>query len=132
MLTFSQYLREIADDEFTIPAVEVQTLVNRFGPSIYGMGIRSCEGTLTLSRSMVMEALKGIKKQCIVEAALILDSTQAFNEVLDSSSADTIIERLNKAKSQRVAELVEELQNSPEGDRSEQIKNELIRLIFPE
>ena len=132
MPTLSQYVREIAEDEFTIPACEVESLVERFGSQVRGMGFWNADGTLTLSRAMIRDALKGIAKRDLLEGAMALNSAEAFSKMLDSSAARTIIERLAQAKERRLTDLMKEAQETHDPERLQTLRREIVRLIFPE
>jgi hypothetical protein len=131
MLTFEQYLKNTAEDEFTIPAEEVEALVNRFGSTVRGMGYWNADGTLTLSRRMISEALEDVVQQHPLETPTALDPAQTFTEMLDRSSARTIIERLNREKKLRLEQLAQRLQNTEDENEAEVLTQEIIRLVFP-
>jgi hypothetical protein len=131
MATLTQYLKDVAENEFTIPADEVEALANRFGSKVRGMGYWNADGTLTLSKRSIGEALSGLDKHNLLDAATALDPTQTFTDLLDRSSASTIIERLHRQKERRLEELSQRLQETQDEAEAEALSQEIIRLVFP-
>ena len=131
MLTLAHYLKEMAEqeDEFVVPSDEVEMLVDRLGSDVRSMGRWNSDGTLTMSRRMVAEALRGIAKQTLIDAALELET---LTEIMDTPSAKTIVERLTAAKERQLREMMTEYQNTNDTHRMEDLERAIVREIFPE
>jgi hypothetical protein len=129
--TLTQYLKDVAEDEFTIPADEVEALANRFGSKVRGMGYWNADGTLTLSKRWIGEALSGLDKHNLLDAATALDPARTFTDILDRSPASTIIDRLHHQKERRLEELSRRLQETQDEAEAETLSQEVIRLVFP-
>jgi hypothetical protein len=139
VLSFSEYLRELArqEDEFIVPAEEVARLETRFGAKIHGVGQWNADGSLTMSRTLVSEALRGLGKQTLIEAAIELEPHTTLANALGQESSDaarTIIERLTDANRRRLWELMTEFENTPESDpkRLEELRRLIDRAVFPQ
>jgi hypothetical protein len=131
MLTFAQYLKDMAaqEDEFVVPSDEVEMLVERLGWQVRSMGRWNADGTLTMSRRMVTEALQGIAKGTLADAAKELET---LTEIMDTPSAKTIVERLVAARERQTRELMTEYQNTNDPQRIEELEHAIIREIFPQ
>jgi hypothetical protein len=132
MQTLAQFLKDMAlDDEFVIPAAEVAELSRRFGSGVRGMGRWNADGTLTISKEIVREGLQGIPRQTVLEAAMQLDAEQAFSEMLQSSSAALIVEKVAEANRRRLRELMTSIQETQDPKEIARLKQEIIQQVFP-
>jgi hypothetical protein len=131
MLTLAHYLKEMAtqEDEFVVSADEVEMLVQRLGSSVRSIGRWNADGTLTMSRPMVAEALRGIAKQTLMDAAVELET---LTQIMDTPSAKTIVERLVAAKERQLREMMTEYQNTNDSRRMEDLEYTITREIFPQ
>ncbi len=131
MLTLAQYLKEMAqqEDEFVVPSDEVEMLVERLGSSVRSIGRWNADGTITMSRHMVAEALQGIAKQTLIDAAIELET---LTEIMDTPSAKTIVERLVAAKERQLRELMTEYQDTNDSRNMDDLEHTILREIFPQ
>ena len=94
-MTLIQLLEELADTEraITIPANEVEHLVERFGDRVRRMGRWnvSGDGSLEIPVCVIREAATQLGAHSLTEAVREL-KTEQFTKMLEASSADSLIE----------------------------------------
>src|SRR5260370_25872207 len=104
-------------------------LVERLGSSVRSIGRWNADGTITMSRHMVAEALQGIAQQTLIDAAMELET---LTEIMDTPSAKTIVERLVAAKERQLRELMTEYQDTNDSRNMDDLEHTILREIFPQ
>jgi hypothetical protein len=134
-LTLIQFLEELADTEraITIPANEVERLVERFGDRVRRMGRwnASGDGSLEIPVCVIREAATQLGSHSLTEAVRELKTGQ-FTKMLETSSAVSLIEKVTEAYHRHFRDLMNRYQSAEDRDEATQIRDQFVREIFGE
>jgi len=79
MLTFIQFIEEIAKRDLTIPPTDVERMRGQFGDKVLKMGHLQEDGSLLVPVDCVLEAAQSVGTQTLTEAAETLKSDEMVN-----------------------------------------------------
>ena len=134
-MTLIQFLEELADTEraITIPANEVERLVERFGDRVRRMGRwnASGDGSLEIPVCVIREAATQLGAHSLTEAVRELKTGQ-FTKMLETSSAVSLIEKATEAYHRHFRGLMNRYQSAKDRDAATQLRDQLVREIFGE
>ena len=127
MLTFIQFIEEIAQKDLTILPADVNRMRERFGDKVLKMGHLQEDGSMLVPVDCVLEAAQSLGAQTLTEAAGILKNDEMVNMF---QSAETLVERVGEARERNLRELVRKFQSeSQEADAHRQWK-QIEKLVF--
>jgi len=120
MLTFIQFIEEVAKKDLAIPRADVERMRDRFGDSVLKMGHLQEDGSMLVPVDCVLEAVQSLEPQTLTEAAEILKGDEMVNML---QSVETLVERVGGARERQLRELIREFQSeSNETDAHSQWK----------
>ena len=111
MLTFIQFVEEIAREDLTIPPHDVKRMRERFGDKAIRMGHVQEDGSLLVPMDCVLEAAQSLGAQTLTEAAESLKSQEMVNLL---HSGETFVERVGEAREHKLRKLIREFQSEPD------------------
>jgi predicted CoA-binding protein len=127
MLTFIQFIEEIAKKDLTVPPAEVDRMRERFGDKVLKMGHLQENGSMLVPVDCVLEAAQSLGTETLTEAAEILKSDEMVNML---QSGETLVERVGEARERRLRELIRKFQSeSNEADAHRQWK-QIEKMVF--
>jgi predicted CoA-binding protein len=133
MLTFIQFIEEIAQKDLTILPADVNRMRERFGDKVLKMGHLQEDGSMLVPVDCVLEAAQSLGAQTLTEAAGILKNDEMVNMF---QSAETLVERVGEARERNLRELVRKFQSeSQEADAHrqwKQIENMVFGVDYPD
>ncbi len=129
MVTFTQFVSEMAQEEVILSPADVQRLKQQFGTTIVGkMGRLSADdGSLIVDADIILEASASLGRKQFSEAAEALTS-EATTGV---SSVASLIERIAELNDRRFIELCQRCQDTTDRVEAGCLQREIIRQIFP-
>jgi hypothetical protein len=130
MLTFIQFLEELATDELTIPASDMERMVSHFGTAVRGMGHLNSEGGLAIPIKVIQNAIARFEGHDLSEAVRELKSDKQLAEMLRLSEASVLIGHITDAYREYFRELMTRYQNSSNPDESNRLRDQLVREVF--
>lgn len=120
MLTFSQFIEEIARKDLTIPPADVERMRERFGDKVLQMGHSREDGSMLVPIDCVLQAVQSLEPRTLAEAAEILKSDELVSML---QSGETLVERVGEARERKLRELIRQFQSeSNETDSHRQWK----------
>ena len=127
MLTFVQFLEELAKQEITLSPAEVQHMTARFGQKTLQMGHLQEDGSLRIPVDCIVEAVHSLGSQKLTEAVETLKSEEMVSML---ESVESLVERVTEARKQKLSRLFDEFQSEPNDAKSHQQWKEIEKLIF--
>jgi hypothetical protein len=131
--TFIEILEEIAGSKpvISIPADEVERLAGRFGDRVRLMGRWnvSTDGSLDIPISVIREAATDLGSQALQEALTEIKAG-AFTQLMESSAAVLLIEKIRVAYDCYFRQLMNRYQNVSDPGQAAQLRDELVREVF--
>ncbi len=127
VLTFIQFIEEIARKDLTIPPADVNRMREQFGEKILQMGHLQDDGSMLVPVDCVMEAAQSVGAQTLTEATEILKNEEMVNML---HSGETLVERVAEIRERKLRELFRKFQSeSNETDANEQWK-QIEKMVF--
>src|SRR5258708_201897 len=108
MLTFIQFIEEIAKKDLTIPRADLERMRQRFWEKGLKMGHLQEDGSMLVPVDCVLKAAQSLGSQTLTEAAEALKSDE-MPHVLHSG--DTLVERVGEARERELRELIRKCQS---------------------
>jgi hypothetical protein len=113
MLTFKQFLNELAREDATISPMEVEEMRQRFGDKVLQMGHRNEDGSMDVPVDCIVEAARSLEAHTLTEAAEIINNEQMVSML---QSGEALVERVGEARERKLRQMIRSFQN--EGDTS--------------
>jgi hypothetical protein len=133
--TFIELLEEIATAKpvISIPADEVDRLVQRFGSRVRQMGRWnvSTNGSLDIPVTVIREAALSLGSRAVLDAITEL-KTDSFTRLLDSSAASLLIDEIRDAYQRYFRQMMSRYQEATEAPEMTRLRDELVREVFGE
>jgi predicted CoA-binding protein len=133
MLTFIQFIEEIAKKDLTIPPADVKRIREQFGDKVLKMGHLQDDGSMLVPVDCVMEAAQSVGTQTLREAAEILKNDEMVNML---HSGETLVERVAEIRERKLRELIRKFQfesNETNANRQwKQIEKTVFGVDYPD
>ena len=113
MLTFKQFLNELATEDATISPMEVEEMIQRFGDKVLQMGHRNEDGSMDVPVDCIVDAARSLEAHTLTEAAEIINNEQMVSML---QSGEALVERVGEARERKLRQMIRNFQN--EGDNS--------------
>ena len=127
MLTFIQFIEEIAKRDLTIPPADVERMRERFGDQVLKMGHLQEDGSMLVPVDCVLEAAQSLGSQTLTEAAEILKSDEMVNML---QSGETLVERVGEARARKLRELIRKFQSEPDETDAHRQWKQIEKMVF--
>jgi hypothetical protein len=127
MLTFSQFIEEIAQRDLTIPASEVKRMRERYGDKLLRIGHLQEDGSMLVPIDCVIEASQSLGSGELASAARTLKSDEVAQML---QSGETLIERVGDARESKLRELIRTLQSEPDENNADRQWKRIEKMVF--
>jgi hypothetical protein len=127
MLTFKQFVTELARAEVTLSPAEVRELTARFGDKVLQMGHVENDGSMSVPVDCIVEAARSIGTQALHEAA---DSMNGEQVVSFLQSGEELVAKVIEAREQKLRKMVRVFQSEPDAGRSHQQWQQIEKEVF--
>lgn len=127
MLTFRQFVAELAREDVTISPTEVDEMKKRFGDKVLRMGNLQQDGSMLVSVDCVIEAARSLEFQTLSEAAEIINNEQMASML---QPAETLVERVGEARERKLRHMIRDFQNEPSASKSHGQWKEIEKELF--
>jgi len=95
MLSFIQFIEEIAQKDLVIPPADIERMRERFGAKVLKMGHLQEDGSMLVPVDCVLDAAQSLAAQTLTEAAETLKSDDMVNLL---QSGEVLVERVGEAR----------------------------------
>ena len=128
MLTFKQFVTELAREDVTLSPIDVAEMRKRFGDKVLRMGDLQEDGSLRVSVDCILDAASSLKpRTALAEAAEIISNGQA---VAMLQSGEALVERVSQARERKLWQMIRAYQNESDGDKSHRQWKEIEKEVF--
>jgi predicted CoA-binding protein len=127
MLTFIQFIEEIARRDLTIPAADVQQMQERFGNKVLKMGHLQDDGSMLVPVDCVLEAAQSVGTQTLTEAAEILKNNEMVNML---HSGETLVEQVAEVRERKLRELIRKFQSESDETNASREWKQIEQMVF--
>ena len=127
MLTFIQFIGEIAQKDLVIPPADIERMRGRFGDRVLKMGHLQEDGSMLVPLDCVLEAAQSVGTQTLSEAAENLKSDEMVNAL---QSGEVLVERVGEARERKLRELIRKFQSESSDGAAHQEWKQIERMVF--
>ena len=135
MATFIEILEEIAGASpvISIPLPDVDRLVHRFGDRVRQMGRWnvSTDGSLDIPIAVIREAALDLESPTLVDALKEI-KTESFAELMESSAAILLIQKISESYSRYFRRMMNRYQTETDPAETANLRDQLVREVFGE
>lgn len=127
MLTFRQFVTELANEDVTLSPAELRGMTARFGDRVLQMGHVEPDGSMLVPVDCIVEAARSLGTQALVEAA------ESFNNEQMASllrSGEALVERVSQAREKKLREMIRAFQNEPDANKSNRQWKQIEKEVF--
>ena len=127
MLTFKQFVTELAREDVTLSAAEVREMTARFGDKVLQMGRLEEDGSMLVPVDCVVDAARSLGAQTLIEAAKSISNEQMVSML---RSGETLVERVIQARERRLREMICAFRNQQDAGESHKQWKEIEKEVF--
>ena len=127
MLTFKQFVSELAQQDLTLSPVEVRDLANRFGSRVLQMGHLQDDGSMLVPIDCILDAARSLGTRHLAEAAEALQSDRVASML---RSAEEFVEHVSEARKRKLQHMVENFQSESDNSEAHHQWKEIEKMIF--
>ena len=113
MLTFKQFVTELAREDVIISPSEIEEMKHRFGDKVLQMGHLNQDGSMNVPVDCIVEAARPLEAHTLAEAAETINNEHAVSML---QSGESLVERVSEARERKLRQTIRSFQN--EGDAS--------------
>ena len=131
MLTFAQFIEEIAQKDLVIPAAEVSRLKERFGDKVSRLGHLRQDGSMLVPVDCVVEAAQSLGAAELSEAAETLRNGEIVNL---AHSDEMLLDRIGDARERKLRKLILDFQSGENSANQQwrQIEKTVFGVDYPD
>jgi hypothetical protein len=127
MLTFIQFIEEIAQKDLVIPPADIERMRERFGDKVLKMGHLQDDGSMLVPVDCVIEAAQSLGTQTLTEAAENLKSDEMVNML---QSGEVLVERVGEARERKLRVLIGKFQSESNDNAAHQQWKQIEKMVF--
>ena len=131
MLTFKEFVTELAREDVTLSSEEVAEMRDRFGASVLRMGNLQDDGSMLVSVDCIVEAARSLESHKLTEAAKIIGNRQMVSML---QSGEAFVKRVGDFRERKLRQKIRDYQNEHNAAESarqwQQIETEVFGVEF--
>jgi len=127
MLTFKQFVTELASEDVTLSAPELREMAARFGDKVLQMGHVEQDGSMLVPVDCIVEAARSLGSQALIEAA---ESFQNERMASMLRSGEALVERVIEAREMKLRGMIRAFQNEPDSNKSSRQWKQIEKEVF--
>ncbi|MFN0165964.1 MAG: hypothetical protein ACKV22_05980 [Bryobacteraceae bacterium] len=127
MLTFKQFVSELATEDVLLSAAEVHRMTERFGKKVLQLGHLQDDGSILVPVDCILTAAHSLGSRRLMDAAEALQSETMVSML---QSVEVLVERVAEARKRRLAEMVQEFQSEPDEAKAHQQWKDIEHMVF--
>jgi hypothetical protein len=127
MLTFKQFVAELAKEEVTLSPSDLNEMTVRYGKKVLQMGHVREDGSLLVPVECILEAAQAIGSQALAEAAVSFQSEQMTSMLL---SVEALVDKVAEARERKLRRTIQAFQKEPDANRSHSQWQQIEKEIF--
>jgi hypothetical protein len=127
MLTFKQFVTELARDEVTLSPAEVAEMKARFGEQVLQMGHLRQDGSMLVPVDCILEAARSLGTRALTEAAETINSEQMASML---RSGEVFVERVREARERKLRETIRQFQNESDPNDAQRQWKKIEKEVF--
>jgi hypothetical protein len=127
MLTFKQFVTELAMEDVSLSSAEVGEMTARFGEKVLQMGRIEEDGSMRVPIDCVVEAARSVSAQTLTEAAESINNRQIVSML---RSGEVLVEKVTEARERKLREMVHTFQSGHDASESHKQWKQIEKEVF--
>ena len=127
MLTFKQFVTELAREDVIISPSEIEEMKHRFGDKVLQMGHRNQDGSINVPVDCIVEAARSLEARILTEAAEVINNEQIVSML---QSGESLVERVGEARERKLRQMIQAFQNEGETGKSHRQWKQIEKEVF--
>ena len=127
MLTFKQFVTELAREDVSLSAAEVAEMTARFGKKVLQMGHTGEDGSMLVPVDCIVEAARSLGTRTLTEAAEILNNQQIVSML---QSGESLVEKVIEARERKLREAIRAFQDERDAGKSHEQWKQIEKEVF--
>ncbi|MBV8706386.1 MAG: hypothetical protein JO028_04295 [Acidobacteriaceae bacterium] len=127
MLTFKQFVTELAREDVTLSPADLKERTARFGRKVLQMGHLEQDGSMLVPIECIVEAARSLGSRMLTEAVESINNEQMVS-VLQSGEA--LVERVIEARERKLREMIRSFQEEPDATKSNKQWKQIEKEVF--
>jgi hypothetical protein len=127
MLTFKEFVSELAREDLRLSPAEVSDLTERFSNEVLQMGQLQEDGSMLVPVDCILEAARLVGVQKLTEAAETLQSREMVSML---QSAKTLVRHVSEARERKLRQMVRQFQDEPDAIQSHKQWKQIEKEVF--
>jgi len=127
MLTFKQFVSELAREDVTITPSEIEEMKRRFGDKVLQMGHLNEDGSMNVPVDCIVEAARSFEARTLTEAAEIIGNEHIVSML---QSGDSLVERVGEARERKLRQMIRNFQDEGDTGKSHSQWKQIEKEVF--
>jgi hypothetical protein len=127
MLTFKQFVTELAREDVIISPSEIEEMKHRFGDKVLQMGHLNEDGSMNFPVDCIVEAARSLEAHTLTEAAEIINNQHAVSML---QSGESLVERVGEARERKLRQTIRNFQNERDAGKSHRQWKQIEKEVF--
>lgn len=115
MLTFREFVTELAKEVVSLTPADVREMTERFGEKVLQMGHLEEDGSMLVPIDCIVEATRSLTAQTLTEAAESMNNDKIVSML---RSGETLVEKVTEARERKLRGMIRTFQSEPDAGRS--------------
>ncbi len=127
MLTFKQFVSELAREDVMLSPAEVQEMTARFGDKVLQMGHLEEDGSMLVPVDCILDAVLSLRTQALIEAAESINNEQMASML---RSGEALVQLVIEARERKLRQMIRTFQKERDNSESHKQWKHLEKEIF--
>jgi len=127
MVTFFQFIEEIAQKDLSISRSDVDRMRDRLGDKVFKMGHLQEDGSMLVPVDCVMEAAQTLGTQAVAEAAETLKRDEMVSML---QSGEALVDRVGQARERKLRALIRTFQSETVEANADALWKQIEKMVF--
>lgn len=127
MLTFKQFVAELAREDVIISRDEIEAMKQRFGEKVLLMGHVNEDGSMNVPVDCIVEASRRLEARTLSEAADIINNDHIVSML---QSVESLVERVGEARERKLRKMIRTFQNEDDTGKSDHQWRQIEKEVF--
>ena len=127
MLTFKQFVTELAREDVIISPSEIEEMKHRFGDKVLQMGHLNEDGSMNFPVDCIVEAARSLEAHTLTEAAEIINNQHAVSML---QSGESLVERVGEARERKLRQTIRNFRNERDAGKSHRQWKQIEKEVF--
>jgi hypothetical protein len=127
MLTFKQFVSELARQDVLLSSSEIEAMRQRFGDKVLQMGHLNEDGSMNVPVDSIVEAVRSLEAHTLTETAEIINNEDIVSML---QSGEALVEQVAIARERKLRQMIRTFQNEGDTTKSDSQWKRIEKQVF--